>query len=58
MRRGDRGEHLGVHDVFDAGNLLGRQGREMRKVEPQPMLVDERSLLFDVIAQHLSKRRV
>ena len=22
VRRGDRGEHLGVHDVFDAGNLL------------------------------------
>ena len=55
-RDGRIGEHGAIGDIFDAAQLLGRNGLGMREVEAQTIRRDERALLRDMIAEHLPQR--
>ncbi len=49
------GEDLGVGEVLDADELVGRDGLVVAEVEPQAVGVDQRALLLDVLAEHLAQ---
>lgn len=40
---------------FDTSDLVGRQGCVVIEVEAEPLIVDERSGLLDVLAQDLTQ---
>ena len=56
----DRGvlANLGVDDVFQLFQLLGLDRLEVAEVEAQTLTVDQRALLLNVLAQHLTQRGV
>ena len=58
--RGDVGvlPHHRIHLVFDAVQLILRDGLGVREVEAQPVRRDERALLADMRPQHALQRRM
>ena len=51
-------QDLLVDDALDLEQLLASDGAEVHEVEPQPIGRNQRARLLDVLAQHLSKRRM
>ena len=51
-QHGRVGEDLGVHEVFDADDLVGREGLAVRKIEAQAVGADQRPLLRRLFAQN------